>query len=200
MLTSERFFSKNKVMSPLYFITGNKKKLAEARAIFPAIEGIEIDLPEIQSLDPREVIRAKLDAALAHHPGPFIVEDTSLTVHCMNGLPGTLIKWFLETIGAAGVARIAESFGDARATACTMIGYADGKNVEFFQGVVHGTVVAPRGVTGFGWDVIFIPEGHDRTFAEMTVEEKNAISMRRIAFEGLKAHLGTSFVNDHTAP
>ena len=177
-------------MTTIHFLTGNTNKLAEAQAILPGIVGVAIDLPEIQSLDPKEVIREKLAVALGRERGPCIVEDTSLTLHCMNGLPGTFIKWFLETIGAAGIARIAESFGDSAATARTMLGYADEHGAIFyFEGVVHGEIVQPRGVTGFGWDVIFIPEGHDQTFAEMPREEKNMISMRRKAFEALRTHL-----------
>lgn len=184
-------------MPPIRFITGNKNKLAEAQAILPGIVGVDIDMPEIQSLDPQEVIRAKLEAALLKQRGPFIVEDTSLTLTCMNGLPGPLIKWFLVSVGAAGIAKIVASFGDARATARTVIGYADeGGEQRFFEGVVLGTIVEPRGETKFGWDPIFLPVGYDRTFGEMTREEKNAISMRRIAFEALRAYLGTSVATD----
>jgi len=105
------------------------------------------------------------------------------------GLPRPLIKWFMKSIGNEGIAKLAQTFG-AAAVARTIVGYTDDKgSVEFFEGAVKGSIVEPRGDTNFGWDPIFMPEGYDRTFAEMTAEEKNAISMRRMAAEKLKSHL-----------
>jgi len=175
---------------PITFITGNANKFAEARAIVPALEMEDIDLPEIQSLEPQAVIRAKLREAAKHRPGPFVVEDTSLSLDCLGGLPGTFIKWFLQAMGPRGLYETASRFKDFRATALTMIGYMDVTGeVRFFEGSLAGTIIAPRGETKFGWDPVFRPSGHLKTFAEMTKDEKNAISMRRRAFEGLRRHL-----------
>lgn len=169
----------------MLFITGNKGKFEEMRAILPELEMRDIDLPEIQSGDAQEIIRAKLQAAFEHCPGEFIVEDTSLYFDALGGLPGPLIKWFLKAIGTQGLADLAEKMGNPRAAAKTVIGYAKNRDeVFFFEGVVPGRIVAPRG-TGFGWDPIFVPDGHERTFGEMSKDEKNAISMRRLAAEKL---------------
>jgi non-canonical purine NTP pyrophosphatase (RdgB/HAM1 family) len=85
--------------------------------------------------------------------------------------------------------KIAEAFGNCNAEAKTIIGYINSeRNIYFFEGSVSGTIVAPRG-EGFGWDPIFQPRGYSRTFGELTFEEKNAISMRRMAIEKLKEHL-----------
>ncbi len=62
----------------IYFITGNKNKFQEARALLPRIEQLDIDLPEIQEIDAEKIIEAKLIAAFEHKKGAFIVEDTSL--------------------------------------------------------------------------------------------------------------------------
>ena len=86
----------------LYFITGNKGKLVEVQEIISSVEQLDIDLPEIQDIDAQEIIRAKLEEAQKHHQGQFIVEDTSLYLDCLNGLPGPLIKWFMKTIGNDG--------------------------------------------------------------------------------------------------
>lgn len=186
----------------MYFITGNKGKFEEVRAILPEVEQLDIDLPEIQEIDAREVIKAKLRAALAHtfvdgegergreRTKEFIVEDISLYLDCLGGLPGPLIKWFMRTIGNEGVAELASKYGNDKVTAKTMIGYARSKDdLHFFEGVIEGRIVSPRGESGFGWDPIFLPDGHEKTFAEMTADEKNTISMRRIATNKLKDFL-----------
>lgn len=176
----------------MLFITGNKGKFEEMNAILTGLEMRDIDLPEIQSSDAREIIRAKLQAAFAHCPGEFIVEDTSLYFDALGGLPGPLIKWFLKAIGNRGLAELAERMGNARAVAKTIIGFAKSRDeIFFFEGVVPGRIVTPRG-TGFGWDPIFVPDGHERTFGEMSKEEKNGISMRRLAAEKLKEFIRTA--------
>ena len=173
----------------LYFITGNKGKLAEIQAILGDVEALDIDLPEIQELDAHKIIQAKLAEAQKHQSGEFIIEDTSLYLECMNGLPGPLIKWFLKTIGNEGLYKIAESFGNFNVEAKTIIGYSDSDGkVQFFEGSLKGTIVSPRG-EGFGWDAVFQPEGYDKTFGELSAEEKNTFSMRKIAVEKLKEYL-----------
>jgi non-canonical purine NTP pyrophosphatase (RdgB/HAM1 family) len=175
---------------PIYFLTANKNKFREAREIIPELEQLDIELPEIQEIDSRKIIEVKLAEALKNHQGGFIVEDTSLSLKALNGLPGPLIKWFLATIGNDGLWKMAESFADFSAEAKTVIGYAENPaDVHYFEGAIKGKIVAPRGAANFGWDPIFQPEGYAETFAEMTLAEKNKISMRRQAFEQLKNYL-----------
>jgi len=174
----------------LYFITGNKNKFSELNAIIPEIEQLDLDLEEIQETDAKNIIEAKLRKALKKRKGDFIIEDTSLYLDCLNGLPGPLIKWFMQKIGNEGIWKIAENYGNTKAEAKTIIGYAKNeKDIHFFEGSIKGEIVKPSGETTFGWDPIFKPEGHSKTFQEMSKEEKNNISMRRIAAEKLKEHL-----------
>lgn len=173
----------------IYFITGSLNKLNEVKAIIPEIEQLDVDLPEIQEVDPKKVIEAKLMEAKNHHKGQFIVEDTGLYLECLGGLPGPLIKWFMKTLGYEGIYKIAEKFGENRATARTVIGFWDGSRIEYFEGTAQGKLVEPRGESNFGWEPIFVPEGYDQTYAEMGFEKKNAISMRRLAVEKLKDYL-----------
>ncbi|MCX6740556.1 MAG: RdgB/HAM1 family non-canonical purine NTP pyrophosphatase [Candidatus Parcubacteria bacterium] len=174
----------------MYFITGNKGKLHEVQSILPDVEQLDIDLPEIQEIDARKVVEAKLLEALKNHKGEFIIEDTSLYLDCLNGLPGPLIKWFLKTIGNNGLAEIARKYGNYKAQAKTIIGYAKNpQEIYFFEGDLEGEIAEPTGETGFGWDPIFKPRGFAKTFAEMTREEKNKISMRRQALNKLKQFL-----------
>jgi non-canonical purine NTP pyrophosphatase (RdgB/HAM1 family) len=166
----------------LYFITGNKGKLTEMQAIIPELKHLDIDLPELQEIDPKKIISAKLHEAFKHHSGEFIVEDTSLYLECLNGLPGPLIKWFLKTIGLDGIYKIAESFNNTKAVAKTIIGFAASeKEIHFFEGEISGNIVKPRGSNGFGWNPIFQPNGSEKTFAEMELNEKRKYSMREIA-------------------
>lgn len=174
----------------IYFITGNKNKFEEVKAILPIIEQLDIDLPEIQDVDARAIVRSKLQEALNHKAGEFIVEDTSLYLECLNGLPGPFIKWFLATIGNDGLVELAQKMGNDKAEAKTIIGYAKShEEVYFFEGTIKGRIVKKAGETMFGWDPIFMPEGHDKTFAEMGREEKGKISMRRLAADQLKEFL-----------
>ncbi|HPL93203.1 MAG TPA: RdgB/HAM1 family non-canonical purine NTP pyrophosphatase [bacterium] len=175
----------------MYFITGNKHKFAEVQAILPQVEQLDIDLPEIQEIDAKEIIKSKLLEALKHQSGELIVEDTSLYFDALNGLPGPLIKWFMKTLGNQGLADLAAKFGNNRAQAKTIIGYArSAEEIYFFEGVVTGRIVPPSGNSDFGWDPIFLPDAYDKTFAELSAEEKNQISMRRMAVNQLKEFLG----------
>jgi inosine triphosphate pyrophosphatase len=175
---------------PIIFITSSDHKFAEIKAVVPELERLDMDLPEIQEIDAKAIIRSKLMEALAHRSGEFIVEDTSLYLDCLNGLPGPLIKWFMKTIGKEGLWAIADNFGVYGAEARTTIGYARShEEIFYFEGVRRGRIVAPRGQSNFGWDPIFQPDGSDKTQAEMTQEEKNRISMRGEAARKLRDFL-----------
>ena len=166
------------------FVTSSQKKLVEAERILGRrLVQHDLDLPEIQALDLETVIAAKARLACdALGAVPIIVEDTGLFIECWNGLPGALIRWFLEAVGAAGICAMMEGFADRSARAQTIVAAYDG-SLEMFAGEVRGQIArAPRGDQGFGWDTIFIPDGETRTFAEMSSEEKDRHSMRRKAF------------------
>src|SRR4051812_2316087 len=128
-------------MKQLYFVTGNANKFREISARIPGLEQLELDLDEIQSLDPRVVIAHKLDQAAKQHDGEFIVEDTSLSLDALSSLPGTLIKWFQEAIGLAGIGELADKYPDQSAIARTVIGYRDQKgDSHFFTGEIRGRI------------------------------------------------------------
>jgi inosine triphosphate pyrophosphatase len=175
----------------IYFITGNANKFREAKEILNLdIKQLDLDLREIQELDPQKIIEEKLKEAIKHHNGKFIVEDTSLHLDGLNGLPGPLIKWFLNAIGLQGIYELARNSGNTRAKAVTMIGYYNGKDIQFVNGITLGEIVLPSGKSTFGWDPIFKPNGCNKTYEEMTSEEKNEISHRGKAFLKLKKILG----------
>lgn len=170
----------------LYFITGNAGKFEEAKGVIPELELLDIDLPEIQDIDPEMIITAKLEAAFEYHDGPFIVEDTSLSFDCLNGLPGPLVKWFIKSIGNRGLYDLANHYQNFGATASSHVGYAKNRDdIRFFRNSLRGTISSVAGSNGFGWDEIFTPEGHTKTFAEMTPNEYLPLRMRRKALEEL---------------
>lgn len=175
----------------IYFITGNKDKYHEIKKIIPQIMQLELDLPEIQELDAKRVIEAKIQEALKHYPNETIlVEDTSLYCDCMSGLPGPFIKWFIHSIGYEGLVSMTEKYGNSNVTARCIIGYAEkGKDICFFEATLDGKLVSPRGKANFGWDPIFEPKGEERTIAEMSLDEKNRIHPRGLAAIKLKEHL-----------
>lgn len=172
------------------FITGNINKFKEVQEVLPDLEQFVADLPEIQDIDAHKIIRAKLKEAFNHYDGEFIVEDTSLYLDSLNGLPGPFVKWFLQTVGEKGIYDIARSMGNVNATARVLIGYAKSfEEIYFFESELKGEVVPPAGNLDFGWGPIFKPQGFSKTFGQMTREEKSAIGMRHEAARKLRDFL-----------
>ena len=177
------------VFKNIKFVTGNPNKVREAGEILGvALEQVNLpELHEIQTHDLAEIIQDKTLQAYRAVNAPVLVEDSGLLFSAWNGLPGALVKWFESTVGCAGMLKMLEPFDNREAFAQCYVGYHDGKQIKTAKGMVQGRVAEQlRGSNGFGWDTLFIPDGHDRTYAEMTAQEKNSISHRRRAFEALK--------------
>ncbi len=118
----------------IFFVTGNKNKLKETQMIWPEIEGLELDLKEIQELEPKKILEEKLEEAKKYKPNTnLMVEDLSLEIDGMNGLPGPLIKWFLKSVGIQGVYEMAKMFGNRKAIARVTLGFTDGKENKYFE-------------------------------------------------------------------
>ena len=179
-------------MTPFVLVTGNPGKIAEARtALGVDLETAEIDLPEIQSLDYREVLRTKAEEAWRRIGRPLVVEEAGLDLAALNGFPGPLVKWMLGAVGAEGIARTAAALDDVRAAARCFLLYKDGDREIVAEGRTEGVLVLPgRGSYGFGWDPVFLAEGSALTFAELTGIEKDAVSHRGKAWREMARHLG----------
>lgn len=183
-------------MQQITFITGSTRKFDEMAAVINSdnvqLSQYVIDLPEIQELDPHAIIKAKLEEATKRlDPNARImVEDTSLYMDALGGLPGPLVKWFLATLGPDGLAHIALKLENTKVKARTIIGYSQhGNPPQYFEGEVEGSIVSPRVKDGFGYDLIFVPNGQTKTFAEMDIDEKKQYSMRANAGRKLKVFL-----------
>ncbi len=170
-------------MTAITFVTANPHKLAEAQAILPfPIKNLALDIAEIQTLDIGEIVAHKLQEAYARVGGPVLVDDVSAELESLNGLPGPFIKFFEQKLGEDALFKLSKSAGD-RATIICCMGYYDGGKQEIVKGVLHGTVVAPRGKIGWGFDKVIVPDGHTRTMAEMPTKEKNQLSHRYLALQ-----------------
>lgn len=167
----------------ILFITGNNKKAEEVAAITGFdVSAKNLDIPEIQSLDVEEVAKAKALSAFKLTNSPVIVDDTGMSIDALGGLPGALVAWFLDNLKPKGILKILSGEKNRKASVCTCIAYADQTGVFAFTGIIKGEVSdSLKGENGFGYDPIFIPDGHGKTYAEMTTDEKNEISMRKIA-------------------
>lgn len=178
-------------MKGIVFITGNEHKLREAKQILGVdIISQRLDLKEIQDVDLENVIKEKLVNGYEQLNKSVMVEDTGLFLNALQGFPGALIKMLITRIGREGIVRILKDFDDKTAVAKCAVGFTnDGKDIQIFVGSIEGTIVEPRGESGFGWDPVFQPKGYDKTFAEMGAEEKNIISHRFKALKKFKKFL-----------
>lgn len=110
---------------------------------------------------------------------PVLVEDAGLFIEALNGFPGPYSSYVYKTIGIKGVLKLLNGVSNRRAYFKSASAIAFHKGVLLATGIVYGQIaLEPRGSKGFGFDPIFIPEGAEKTFAEMSVEEKNSISHR----------------------
>ncbi|MFI5119553.1 MAG: RdgB/HAM1 family non-canonical purine NTP pyrophosphatase [Thermoanaerobaculia bacterium] len=183
-------------LARLTFVTSNAGKAREAAVFLGRDVAVkDVEVPEIQSLDFAEVARAKAIVAAGALGVPVLVEDSGLAVDVWSGFPGPLTKWVAT--GAAGYdafAKMLDGFTDRSAEAVSVLAVArPGQaphDVVAAEGRVRGSIALhPRGTNGFGWDVLFIPEGETRTWAEMSEEEKNRESHRARAFRRLRSLL-----------
>ena len=141
---------------------------------------------EIQASDINKVVINKAQQAFHKLKCPVLVEDSGLDFSAWNGLPGPLVKWFEVSVGCHGLLKMLEGFENREAFAVCVVAFFDGQKMILTKGERRGLIShVTRGENGFGWDVIFLPENHDKTYAEMGFHQKNAISHRRMAFEKL---------------
>lgn len=178
-------------MKSLTFITGNAGKADQlSRYLNFAVAHAKLDIEEIQSLDLEKVATEKAKAAYAILGTPVLVEDTALSFEALGRLPSTLVKWFFEEVGNDGIANLLSEKQNRNAIAETCFALCDESGVHLFKGARKGTVSpSPRGLNGFGWNAIFIPEGESLTWAEMDNDQQSKTSMRRLAIEKLQVHL-----------
>jgi len=164
------------------------KKLSEA--------GIKVELPEThETLEENALEKA---AYVYENTGlNALADDSGLEVEALNGAPGVYSARYAGVHGDAE-ANMAKLLGELKGIenrkACfkTVLALILNGNKFEFKGEIWGQITEnKRGTAGFGYDPIFIPDGYDKTFAEMSPEEKNSISHRSIAVQKLVDFLKT---------
>jgi len=194
----------------IIFATNNENKIREIRNIL----GDSFALLSLSDINIKEDIPENEPTleGNALHKARFIytavkmnvfADDTGLEIEALGGLPGV------------NSARFAGENKDSRANidkVLTMLGTTKNRKARFrtvialifngkeylFEGIVDGKIINDkRGKEGFGYDPVFVPEGKNLTFAEMELDEKNAISHRAIAFEKLRSFLARHYLPDN---
>jgi len=182
----------------LLFATQNEHKASEIRALLP--QGFELlslndiqytqDIPETaETLEGNALLKA---TAIFEHTGiPCFADDSGLEVAFLHGKPGVHSARFAgpeknDRANSEKLLSLLEHAPNRDSQFRTVIAYVDGTEPRYFEGFVKGTILTDfRGDQGFGYDPIFLPDGFDITTAEMTSEQKDAISHRGQAMRAL---------------
>ena len=194
----------------LVIATHNPGKLREIQDLLAplgiaCVGAAELGLPEPEEIGNSFVDNADLKAREAADLSglPALADDSGLAVDALHGRPGIFsARWAEDAAGKRDwmramerVWREIEAAGpdashDAHFACALSLARPDDGQVQSFEGRVDGTLVwPPRGDKGFGYDPMFVPAGHDRTFGEFEPEEKHRISHRADAFRKLVAAL-----------
>jgi XTP/dITP diphosphohydrolase len=180
-------------MNTIYFITGNKGKLLEAKEKLSSmdIEIVQKNLgyPEVQADALEDVARFGVEYVKEQLDYPFILEDAGLFIDVLNGFPGVYSAYVFHTVGLKGILDMLKEVEADKRTALFRSVFAYGapdQKSRFFVGECPGTITKQEfGDHGFGYDPIFVPDGETRTFAQMDVNEKNRFSHRGKSLEKL---------------
>lgn len=140
---------------------------------------LNLGYPEIQSSSLEEVAKNGAEYCHAKLKKPLFVEDSGLFVKSLNGFPGPFSSYVFKTIGNEGLLRLMLGREERNAYFKSVVAYHDGRSEEAktFSGIVRGKIgFEERGSGGFGFDPIFLYRS--KTFAELSLEEKNRVSHR----------------------
>ena len=178
-------------MDKLVFATNNPHKLEEVRAILGSdVEvlslrdiGCTADIPETaDTLEGNALLKARFVAS--RYGVDCFADDTGLEVAALDGAPGVYSARFAgpgctPADNVRKLLGLMQDAGNRSARFRTVVALIRGGKEYCFEGMVGGTIArTPAGCGGFGYDPVFVPEGYDRTFAELPPAEKNRISHR----------------------
>jgi len=166
----------------ILFATSNKGKAQEAADILAkagiSVRHFQFEYRELRSDSLEEIAEDAVMEAYRRCGKPVFVEDTGLFIDSLDGFPGTFSAWVQRKLGNKGILKLMEGVEGRAARFETRIAYHDGVKVAVYAGTCKGMIAADaRGKGGFGYDPIFVPEGHSQTFAE-NIQLKNNLSHR----------------------
>lgn len=173
----------------VFFATGNVHKFNEAKSILSQY-GISAGMlklkgDEIQSDSLKEIAQKSVQNAYISSHLPIFVEDAGLFIEALHGFPGPYAAYVYHTISNDGILKLMENQKNRKANFQSVIAFRDKENAKHplcFFGKSEGNItlkqLAEQDKSGFGFDPIFQPKGSGKTFAEMSIEEKNNYSHR----------------------
>jgi XTP/dITP diphosphohydrolase len=147
---------------------------------------LRVKTMEIQSESLEEIAKTSAIHAYRQCGLPIIVEDAGLFIEALNGFPGPYASYVYKTIGNEGLLKLMKETNNRKARFQSVVAYfyEDLESPICFRGEVLGeiTQTVRKGSSGFGFDPVFKPMQSDKTFAEMSIAEKNRYSHRAKAF------------------
>lgn len=190
-------------MKKIIFATHNEHKLTEVRAIleplgYKVLSAGDLNLPDVEETGTTFKDNALLKAyeGYKHTSLPVLAEDTGLCIRALNGEPGVYTKRYAEQHGGFPkvfdvlAERMKDNPDKSAYFNCTMALVIDETRAEVFEGIFEGTILpSPQGNNGFGYDPVFVPNGYDKTVAELSDDEKNTISHRALALKKVATFL-----------
>lgn len=186
----------------LLFATHNTHKLIEVRSMLPEkmiISGLteigcEEDIPEDENTLEGNALSKARYVREKYHLNCFS-DDTGLEIEALNGQPGVHSARYAgnKKDSKANIEKVLNEMKDVthrKARFRTVIALILDNEEMIFEGIAEGQILRElRGKEGFGYDPVFVPKGQDKTFAEMSLEEKNRYSHRQKAFTMLSEYL-----------
>jgi len=179
-------------MKKICFATNNQHKLDEVRKQLAGTEFHVVSLKEIGCFDqlpePQDPLEGnswqKADFVFRKFGTACFADDTGLEVEALNGAPGVHSAYYggEQRSNDANIQLLLDNLHSKQNRAAqfrTVITFIEPSGIHSFEGIVRGTILTEKkGSRGFGYDPVFQPEGHDRSFAEMSMDEKNNLSHR----------------------
>ena len=181
----------------IFLATNNKNKIVEIKETINKLldKSIEIVYPEMLNikLNPDETgntfeENAFIKASIFFNATkiPTLADDSGLEIEALDGLPGINSARFAEAHNDAAnrkkVLELMKSEQNKTARFRSVLAFYTGKEMQYFNGIIEGKIIAEeRGTNGFGYDPIFVPNGYNKTFAEMSSTAKNSLSHRYLA-------------------
>lgn len=186
----------------LFFASANPNKVAEIAEILPkaytlkSLLDLEVapDIPETADTLAGNAL-LKVDFLAKEYGFYGFADDSGLEVEALNGAPGVFSARYAGEHGnaAANNEKLLLNLRDQnnrKARFVTVIALKLPDGIHYFEGAISGRIIdTPRGSGGFGYDPLFVPDGYERTFAEMSKQEKNQLSHRGVAVKKLVTFL-----------